>query len=124
LRRLLTWHALQPLVYCLVLALYWEALDDPDQEAQRYSAYLVLSREAAHVFFALVCLWVNPLFLLVDLRDTLDHSINAWGKLAVVVFAPWAFTLRALLGQGTQSTQRYYAAGNCSATPHSVTVRA
>lgn len=117
-RRLVTWHVMQPLIYCCVLGLYWEALDDKNQQAQRVAAYAVLLREALHSLLALGCLSLNPLFVLVDLRDTLDYSEHAWDKVAVMVFAPWAFTLRALLGQPEAINERWHRAGTASRPQH------
>jgi hypothetical protein len=99
-RRLLTWHIAPAAVYLyLLLRVYFEALDNGDLNVLLFLAYTVAIREVGHVAAALVCCVKNPLFLVVDLEKTID--VSRLSCIGVCALAPWAFTLRSLVGHST-----------------------
>jgi hypothetical protein len=93
--RLLGWHCCPALVYVYLVDEYYEALDD-ESVLFKWLAVAVGLRELAHLALALWCFCSRPIVFLVDLHATTTKK-NAEQHLAICLFAPWLFLLRAAL---------------------------
>eukprot|EP01046_Picozoa_sp_COSAG06_P021378 COSAG06_NODE_1604_length_8955_cov_51.674840_4_plen_854_part_00 len=98
-KRMLFWHLAQPVMYAVVLLVYWSSL----LFWQKGFAIVVAFREFTYILLLMLACWKVPAFLLVDIsksmasmHDTL-HPINGWLFLVVYVFAPEKFVGMALM---------------------------
>ena len=71
--RLIFWHWMQPFLYAFVLFAYWDLLD----KGQQILGLIVAVREGIYFLLATVCIFVNPSYLLVDLRATWQKELWA-----------------------------------------------
>jgi hypothetical protein len=99
--RLLLWHWMQPVLYWKVLYCTWSDIDG----LQAVFGVAVAMREAGYVIATLICMKVNPAFLLVDVvasvKDATDGGANSGlAFLLTYAFAPEKFVLMAALGRG------------------------
>lgn len=88
--RLMFWHWLQPFLYGIILYGYWDLLD----ETQRVLGLIVLGREALYFLMTLVCIVVNPVFLLPDHKASWQRSKTA---VMTYIFAPEKFVYLAII---------------------------
>ena len=94
LARLLLWHNLQPIVFCAVFEACWPELSS----LQRTLGLLVALREVIYVALTLVCVRVNPAFLLVDTAATWrKEPLIALTFTLVYVISPEKFVWLAVL---------------------------
>jgi len=104
--RLVLWHLLQPSVYLVALGVYWPDLG----WWSRLLGGIVGAREAAYVALCLVGMWVQPAYLLVDVRATVRTGGDfALLQVLVYVLSPEKFVLSAV-GQGVGSDASQIAA--------------
>ena len=103
--RALLWHAVQPTAYFLTFSAYMDELDD----MQRFFGWGVAVREAIYLLTVLACLYINPAFLLVDVRASVsdtggrireDALFRGSLFLDLYVLAPEKFVAFAAFGEG------------------------
>ena len=73
--RLLFWHWLQPFLYAFVFFAYYDLLD----VVQRILGFIVAGREGLYWMLTVIAIFVNPVYLLVDLRETWTKDTRSVG---------------------------------------------
>jgi hypothetical protein len=94
--RFLLWHAAQPVVYFISFGVY--AASGDLIANQLYAGSFVLIREGLYLLSVMLCTWVRPAFLLVDIGATARGGDGIEGHFWAVtyVLAPEKFVLRVL----------------------------
>jgi hypothetical protein len=98
-KRMLFWHLAQPVMYAVVLLVYWSSL----LFWQKGFAFVVAIREFTYIMLLTLAFCKVPAFLLVDISKSMAsmhntlHPINGWLFLVVYVFAPEKFVGMALM---------------------------
>ena len=82
--RLLFWHWLQVASYAIFLYGYWDLL----YNAQQILGLIVLVREAIYFIFTIVCIFMNPVYLLPDYKASWNESKR---NVLIYIFAPEKF---------------------------------
>eukprot|EP01043_Picozoa_sp_COSAG02_P024659 COSAG02_NODE_1355_length_13099_cov_10.562923_4_plen_387_part_00 len=100
--KLLGWHLAQPVGYFVV---YGCAVSAGDLDGlQRWLGGFVLLREVLYLLAVVVCAWVNPAFLLVDVAASVRSDGSGvdggYRFLAMYVVAPEKYVLSALVPDG------------------------
>ena len=74
--KMLLWHWTQPLSYFAVFGVYYCSLDD----VQRFFGMWVAQREALYLVSTLLALWLNPVYLLLELDGVLRPAAEGWAE--------------------------------------------
>eukprot|EP01043_Picozoa_sp_COSAG02_P050596 COSAG02_NODE_5218_length_4530_cov_14.302866_1_plen_1150_part_00 len=94
--RFVLWHAAQPVVYFISFGVY--AASGDLIASQLLAGSFVLVREGLYLLSVMLCTWVRPAFLLVDIGATARGSNGIEGHFWAVtyVLAPEKFVMRVL----------------------------
>lgn len=120
--RLFLWHLIQPPMYFLVLYEFHTEID----ALQLHLGLAVALRELGYLVSTLLCTWINPAFLLVDVNSSVqDYSRSNYGWLEklgtptdglicmlMYVLAPEKFVGLALFDKGGLNTVREHSFTN------------
>lgn len=89
--RLIFWHWLQPLSYAFVFYAYWDLLD----RVEIVLGLAVAFREFVYFVLTIICLYVNPAFLMVSLRAT--YQLYSWWYVVQYVVSPVKYVCSTLI---------------------------
>jgi len=90
--RLFIWHLMQPVLYWLTLAAFWNDIS----EHQRLAGKIVAAREACYFLTVIILLCLQPVFLMVDIEKTSKEGNGLFG-IGLYILSPEKYGLLVLL---------------------------